>query len=505
MDIRNQQAAQETAVEGLMVKRNIFLMIVMLCIWSCSSGSNEQTQYSLRCSDCKGLAETAGQSCYMLSVKENRNDAKSRFIDVFVVVLKALNENPTGKPTLFLHGGPGNIGTQLIDKFNTEKFRRNHDLVFFDQRGLGRSNPSILCKNLNSLLKANQLVIQECLDEFAAAGADIRGYDTRQSAIDLKELRESLGISQWNVYGVSYGTRYALDLMRVDPEGTACLVLDSPMTTSDPNNTTDINLNMQRVFNLMFEDCAAQGSCNAAYPDLEQKFYTVTDYIKQHPIVLQVKNPVTGVMTPLTRSSDDYTERIGNIIGLENYGRLGPSRINKMHKHVTGKAVMTPQELDLYFANRAPSTFNDSVYFGIALSIYCREMYPILDFTALDTARAALSPFGIHHQDEALWREGCPMACSGEIKNEFWEPVTGDKPVLILTGTYDTLTPKAWADKVAGTLSNVTYVTIPATGHAMFDLTCPKALMAAFLDHPTANLDISCISAMPQVPDFYIE
>ena len=134
-------------------------------------------------------------------------------------------------------------------------------------------SPSILCKNLNSLLKADPQVIQECLDEFAAAGADIQGYDTRQSALDLKELRESLGISQWNVYGVSYGTRYALDLLRVDPKGTACVVLDSPMTTSDPNNTTDINLNMERVFNLMFDDCAAQSTCNAAYPNLRQKFY----------------------------------------------------------------------------------------------------------------------------------------------------------------------------------------------------------------------------------------
>ena len=488
-----------------MAKRNILLMLVSLVILSCSSSGNQGTQYSLRSSDCKGLPGTAGQSCYMLSVKENRNDANSRFIDVFVVVLKALDENPTGKPTIFLHGGPGNVGTQLIDKFNTEEFRRNHDLVFFDQRGIGRSSPSILCKNLNSLLKADPQVIQECLDEFAAAGADIQGYDTRQSALDLKELRESLGISQWNVYGVSYGTRYALDLMRVDPKGTACVVLDSPMTTSDPNNTTDINLNMQRVFNLMFDDCAAQSTCNAAYPNLRAKFSAAADYIKQHPIVLQVKNPVTGVMTPLSRSSDDLTERLGSIIGLESYASLGPSRIEKMYKHVTGQSVMTSRDLDSYFANRDPSTFGDSAYFGIALSIYCREMYPIMDFATLDAARAALSPFGIHNQDEAVWRAAWPMANSGEIAKEFWEPVASDKPVLILTGAYDTLTPKAWADKAAGTLSNVTYVTIPAAGHAVFDLPCPRALMAAFFDNPTGNFDTSCVLAMPQVPDFYRE
>jgi pimeloyl-ACP methyl ester carboxylesterase len=482
----------------------LILIILFLGLGGCTSSSN-MPEYSLRHSDCKDLAVVPGQSCYMLTVKENRNDPETRLIDVFVAVLKALNDNPTGKPTIFLHGGPGNVGTQLIEKFNTEGFRRNHDLIFFDQRGLGRSNPSILCKNLNSLLKADPLVIQGCLDEFAAAGSDIRGYDTRQSSLDLQELRKSLGISQWNVYGVSYGTRYALDLMRIDPTGTACLVLDSPMTTSDPNNTTDINLNVQRVFKQMFDDCAAQENCNKAYPDLEQKFYAVADYIQQHPIVLQVKNPVTGVMTPLVRSVDDYTERISGIIGLQNYATLGPSRIDKMYRHVTGEQVMTQAQLDLYFANMDPSTFGNAAYFGIALSIYCREIYPTLDFQALDIARAALSPFGIHNQDEALWRAGCPIAGSGEIEKEFWEPVTSDKPVLILTGTYDTLTPKAWGDKVAATLSNVTSVTIPALGHAFFDQTCPKTLMAAFLNNPSANLDTSCVLAMPPVPDFKTE
>ena len=97
------------------------------------------------------------------------------------------------------------------------------------------------------------------------------------------------------------------------------------------------------------------------------------------------------------------------------------------------------------------------------------------------------------------------MANSGEIAREFWEPVTSDKPVLILTGTYDTLTPKAWADKAAGTLSDVTYVTIPAAGHAVFDLPCPRALMAAFFDNPTELLDTSCVLTMPQVPDFFVE
>ena len=137
-----------------------------------------------------------------------------------------------------------------------------------------------------------------------------------------------------------------------------------------------------------------------------------------------------------------------------------------MYNHVTGQSVMTSEALDRYFANRDPSTFDDAAYFGIALSIYCREIYPAIDFEALDAARAALSPFGILNQDEALWRAAYPMANSGVIDRRFWEPVTGDKPVLILTGTYDTLTPRRGRTK-SRILSRVTCNHSPA-GHALF-------------------------------------
>jgi pimeloyl-ACP methyl ester carboxylesterase len=485
-----------------MRKYYLSLILIILFFGGCGASSNDTPGYSIRSSDCKGLSEIQGQECYMLSVKENRNYPGSRFIDVFVVVLRALNKKPTGKPTVFLHGGPGNVGTDLIGYFNTEPFRRDHDLIFFNQRGIGRSNPSILCKNMNSLLMADPLVIRECLAEFKTAGADIRGYDTRQSALDLKELRQSLGIEQWNVYGLSYGTRYSLDLMRVDAEGTAAVVLDSPMTTSDPNNTTDLNLNAQRVFNLMFEDCKAQPACNSAYPDLKQKFYAVADYIKQNPIVLEVKNPVTGVMTPLVRSVEDYVEKVDSSIGVQDSAKFVPSLIDRMHKHVTGQSVMTSQQLDQYFGNNDPSTFGNSSYFGTALGIFCREIYPKLDFVSLDIARAPLFPFGIHNQAESLWRAACPMASAGEIEKGFWEPVTSAKPVLILSGTYDTATPRAWAEKAAGTLSNATLVPIPAAGHILLTLTCPRTLMAAFLDNPSAKLDTSCVLTMPQMPVF---
>ena len=84
-----------------MAGRIACFLIIPLFIWGWS-GSSGQDRSRLRISNCKGLSAIAGQSCYTLSVKENRNDPNSRFIDIFAVVLMALNENPTGSPYFYM-------------------------------------------------------------------------------------------------------------------------------------------------------------------------------------------------------------------------------------------------------------------------------------------------------------------------------------------------------------------------------------------------------------------
>ncbi|MDT7653290.1 MAG: hypothetical protein QOI36_4696, partial [Pseudonocardiales bacterium] len=45
---------------------------------------------------------------------------------------------------------------------------------------------------------------------------DLAAYNTRENVADIADLRVALGIKEWNVYGVSYGTDLAQQLLR-DP------------------------------------------------------------------------------------------------------------------------------------------------------------------------------------------------------------------------------------------------------------------------------------------------
>lgn len=102
--------------------------------------------------------------------------------------------NPTGKPAVYLHGGPGS-GCQPHHRklFDPERFR----VVLFDQRGAGRSTPS----------------------------GERRANTTQHLIADMEAIRAHLGIDKWLVVGGSWGATLALAYAETYPERVSGLVL----------------------------------------------------------------------------------------------------------------------------------------------------------------------------------------------------------------------------------------------------------------------------------------
>lgn len=99
--------------------------------------------------------------------------------------------NPNGKPALYLHGGPGGgVSGRYRGHFDPGKFL----IVSLDQRGCGRSLPL-------------------ATDSPAA----LAGNTTQAIISDLEALREHMGVNQWLLLGVSWGTHLALAYAQVHP------------------------------------------------------------------------------------------------------------------------------------------------------------------------------------------------------------------------------------------------------------------------------------------------
>lgn len=110
--------------------------------------------------------------------------------------------NPAGKPVIFLHGGPGGGSIPLYRRFFDPKRWR---IILFDQRGCGRSTPH----------------------------AELAENTTWDLVADIEKLRLAISeasppdraISQWTVFGGSWGSTLALAYAQTHPNRCEALIL----------------------------------------------------------------------------------------------------------------------------------------------------------------------------------------------------------------------------------------------------------------------------------------
>lgn len=241
--------------------------------------------------------------CGTITVPENHDIPDGRTRRLSVTILEALTDTPAPDPILFLIGGPGlpasRTATSAAAAPIWDRFRQQRDIIFFDRRGTLYSEPAF-CPELDvamaQLSYAGLPVVEkqrreleafrQCRDAMAARGVDLTQYHSEASAQDMELLRQALGLAQWNLYGVSYGTRLALVAMRLAPKGIRSAVLESAWPTNVPNGN-DL-ARFSHSLGRLFDQCRAQPACEEAFPSFEDDLYaTLADYAAQ-PLELQM-------------------------------------------------------------------------------------------------------------------------------------------------------------------------------------------------------------------------
>jgi pimeloyl-ACP methyl ester carboxylesterase len=172
--------------------------------------SEKQSSQTLNFQNLK-LKSHAGDSVSFsmaqVAVPENRLSGKTNTIQLAILKLQARTAN-SNYPIVFLAGGPGQSGVNYIREEYFQKLvfqlQQNHDIILLDQRGSGRSLPSLTFKlpgsNIKDLFLSNESMIaladmasKAGADTFRKKGIDIMGYNTIQNADDLNDLRIALG------------------------------------------------------------------------------------------------------------------------------------------------------------------------------------------------------------------------------------------------------------------------------------------------------------------------
>jgi pimeloyl-ACP methyl ester carboxylesterase len=138
--------------------------------------------------------------------------------------------NPTATAVVALAGGPGQAATPLTIDFAAVMAPAlgTRDLLVFDQRGTGGSTP-LTCQLIGRTLTD---AANRCAGELGVRRGQ---FTTAASVEDLESLRAASGYEKLVLYGVSYGTKVAMDYAARYPSRVEALVLDSVVLPSGPD------------------------------------------------------------------------------------------------------------------------------------------------------------------------------------------------------------------------------------------------------------------------------
>jgi pimeloyl-ACP methyl ester carboxylesterase len=447
--------------------------------------------------------------CGFIRVPENRAKPGGRNIRLSVGIVPAASPTPAPDPIVHLTGGPGGIALFEAQQLVDAGFNRDRDLILLGQRGTKYSEPALTCPEIDRFnARAVGLVYdaastgreyveatRACHRRLERKGVDLSAYDTLENAADVAELRKALGIERWNVFGVSYGTDLALTLMNRHPEGIRSVILDS-VVPPPAVRPSAFWANALTGLDHLFDACAAQPACRERHPRLAQTFARLVRRLEARPVTTRAA-PEPGA---------DRVKVVldgGALVAWLVAKAFQTPAFPAVPDAIGALAAGDPQPIA---ADRAAVTPPDFVGYGLQLSVVCSEWVPFDGPSAvLRRGRRAFPSFPESVLAQAPQGPFLPANC------RVWdvprtppaqrEVTRSAIPALLLSGSFDSVTPLRWARTAARTLPNSTVVQIPGVGHFVTPASpCAQQVIASFVSNPGAKPDTGCVAGLTPPP-----
>lgn len=466
---------------------------------SAATGAASRPRLRERLAPCsvEGVAEKL--LCGTYAVWENRSTKQGRKIDLHIVVVPSLANDPDPDPVFSFAGGPGDAATNAARGWAEDREVRAHrDIVLVDQRGTG-SSYRLDCKvpqdpgDVQAYFEASLPVadVRRCRTELDKI-ADLTQYTTSIAADDVDEVRAWLGYDKVNLEGGSYGTRAAQVYLRRHGEHVRAAILVG-VAGMDQFLPMFHARDGKRALDLVFDTCAKTPACAAAFPDLPAEHQRVLAGLARERGHATVESPVDHHPVAVTIPRDIFAEQIRFTMYSAVTASAAPYVI---HRAAQGDFEPFAQLTMLW----EPS-LRGILAFGMHLSVTCAEDVPFISPDAIEPAIAGtyLGGYRVFQQIAACreWRRG-------DIAADFHAPVTSGIPVLLVSGPYDPVTPPSWAEAVATHLSHSLHVVVPDAHHGSGGLShpeCYSGMAATFIERGTTEgLDTSCVATMKRPP-----
>lgn len=260
--------------------------------------------------------ELCGQlECATVDVPADYDDPSAGTLSIAINMLRATDTDRRIGVLMINPGGPGAPGTDLTQSFAfggypaeiTERF----DVVGFDPRGVGASEPSFACGDSGDQLEiltavddlydtpeeiaVGEAAVQLCVDSMGALAGRIH---TDFVVRDMDEIRKAMGEEQISYLGYSYGSLIGTWYATLFPENVRAMVIDGADNPLDEQDTFEERLDSAREQIQPIEDLllASLEACDTAacpiynggdpvgyYYDTAKKFDLINDANANNP------------------------------------------------------------------------------------------------------------------------------------------------------------------------------------------------------------------------------
>ncbi|MBN9888973.1 alpha/beta hydrolase [Salipiger abyssi] len=237
--------------------------------------------------------------CGLVEVPYDHGDPDGRKIDIAFNLYKAHSLSPEPDPVIYLHGGPGDGTVSRVGRTIGffEHLRARRDIIAIDERGVDSSAPDMDCyatlgDHLAPVVEMGadvaaavleQDLIKSCLAELDAKGIDYSLINTEQNAKDVPAVMSALGYDSYNIYGISYGTKLTMEILRQDPPGIRSAIIDGNAPPWLPLYSMIWQAHSEPI-RASLEPCERDPVCNAAYPDIIDRTFQLFETLDAEPV-----------------------------------------------------------------------------------------------------------------------------------------------------------------------------------------------------------------------------
>ena len=474
------------------------MLFANLCCTSLTTqqiASNRQSRIEL--TPCSSTHRNPTALCAKYPVYEDRGAKSGRTIALNILILPATGAAAKADAVFFLAGGPGQNASAVANSAESALFaelRRQRDLVFVDLRGTGDSHRLACAAPMDyadgqiyfgEVFEPSS--IRACRDALEQI-ADLRQYGTANAMDDLEEVRAALGYDKINLYGVSYGTLAALEYLRRYPERVRAAALAGVLTPAAKlplHFAQGAELALERLF----EDCAADESCRAKFPDLRADFTRALAAFDRGPVTFELDPPASKMRQTVSLSRTVFTERVRAMLHGHGSARFIPLLV---HDAAQGNWSTFDK---IAAALITPPGFGVAI--GVYYSVTCGEALPAIgeDDIRRESQNTFLGDYRTRRHQQA-----CRLWPRAALDSNYYRPVDSALPILMLSGDSDPATPMSLGKKALKYLPNARQIILPNTPHS-YTSECARGLIAEFVSRGGANeLDTSCAARLRRPP-----